>query len=199
MMLILIGSDRHMMERLESYERPLHGRLRPFPVEPLNPAETAAMTGADALRALDAYCVVGGFPQLASTWRDADTVERYLRRELADPTSPLVVTGERVIAAELPPQSTPRAVVSAIDHRSLSPLLASIHPPEPAGDRTSPWRRCPPANHRRLADFSWSRDRADRACLDRADASRRAVRQGLLRHLVVDSQPRRRDRPRRHR
>jgi AAA+ ATPase superfamily predicted ATPase len=113
-LLVLIGSDLHMMEALERYDRPLHGRVTPFVIEPLNPAETASMVHAEPLTALDAYCLFGGFPQLAATWRGKDTVPRYLARELADPTSPLVVTGERVMAAELPANSAARAVISAI-------------------------------------------------------------------------------------
>ena len=38
----------------------------------------------------------------------------YLKRELSDPTSPLIVTGERVIGAELPPLSSARAVLAAV-------------------------------------------------------------------------------------
>ena len=70
-LLILIGSDLHMMEALERYDRPLHGRVRPVVIEPLDPAEVSDMTKTDHVTALDAYCVVGGFPQLASTWRQA--------------------------------------------------------------------------------------------------------------------------------
>ncbi len=114
MLLVLIGSDLHMMEELESYDRPLHGRVTPFVIEPLNPAEMNSMVRTDPATALDAYCMLGGFPQLAVTWRAKDTVRRYLTRELSEATSPLVVTGERVIAAELPPHSTPRAVITAV-------------------------------------------------------------------------------------
>ncbi len=113
-LLILIGSDLHMMEALERYDRPLHGRVRPVVIEPLDPAEVADMTKTDHVTALDAYCVVGGFPQLASTWRAGDTVRGYLKRELSDPTAPLIVTGERVIGAELPPLSSARAVLAAV-------------------------------------------------------------------------------------
>jgi AAA+ ATPase superfamily predicted ATPase len=113
-LLVLIGSDLHMMEALEGYDRPLYGRLQPLRVEPLSPADTARMIGAEAARALDAYCILGGFPQLARTWRRGDTPHRYLGRELSDPVSPLVVTGERVMAAELPIGSAARAVVGAV-------------------------------------------------------------------------------------
>lgn len=113
-LLVLIGSDLHMMEALERYDRPLHGRVTPLVIDPLNPAEMRAMVRADPKTALDAYCMLGGFPQLAATWRSKDTVHRYLARELSEPTSPLVVTGERVMAAELPAHSAASAVIAAI-------------------------------------------------------------------------------------
>jgi AAA+ ATPase superfamily predicted ATPase len=113
-LLILIGSDLHMMETLERYDRPLHGRVTPFVIEPLNPAEMHSMIKAGPETALDAYCMLGGFPQLAATWRATDSVRRYLTRQLSDPTSPLVVTGERVMAAELPTHSAAGAVIAAV-------------------------------------------------------------------------------------
>ncbi len=113
-LLVLIGSDLHMMEALERYDRPLHGRVTPCVIDPLNPAEMRTMVDTDQKTALDAYCMLGGFPQLAATWRAKDTVRRYLARELSEPTSPLVVTGERVMAAELPAHSAAGAVIAAV-------------------------------------------------------------------------------------
>jgi uncharacterized protein len=43
-----------------------------------------------------------------------DTPRTYLARELCDPTSPVIVTGERIVHSELPPSSAPGAVISAI-------------------------------------------------------------------------------------
>jgi AAA+ ATPase superfamily predicted ATPase len=114
LLLVLIGSDLHMMESLDRYDRPLYGRVTPLRIEPLHPAEVREMTRTDPAGALDAYCMLGGLPQLAVTWRAADTPRTYLERELSAPTSPIVVTGERVMHAELPPQATPAAVVAAI-------------------------------------------------------------------------------------
>ena len=48
------------------------------------------------------------------TWRAKDTVRRYLERELGEGTSPVVVSGERVIVAELPAHTAPRAVIAAV-------------------------------------------------------------------------------------
>lgn len=113
-LLVLVGSDLHMMRELESYDRPLYGRVTPLQIEPLGPAEVADMTKTGPADALDAYCMLGGLPQLAVTWRPRDTVHTYLARELSDPTSPLIVTGERVINAELPAHTAAHATIAAI-------------------------------------------------------------------------------------
>lgn len=113
-LLILVGSDLHMMEALERYDRPLHGRFRPVVVHPLNPAEVGDLTGCEPRTALDAYCIIGGFPELAQTWRAKDTPRAYLKRALGDPTSPLIVTGERALRSEVPAGLSPRAVLSAV-------------------------------------------------------------------------------------
>ena len=40
-LLLLLGSDLHMMERLTAYDRPFFGRADNLVLGPLNPAETA--------------------------------------------------------------------------------------------------------------------------------------------------------------
>ena len=113
-LLILIGSDISMMEQVTAYERPLYGRAREMVVQPLSVAEVARMRGLEAAAALEAYLVIGGFPRLAGLWRANDTVATFVRRELADESSPLVVAGERSLAAEFPADLSARAVLSAI-------------------------------------------------------------------------------------
>jgi len=113
-LLILIGSDISMMASLTQYRRPLYGRAQEMVVRPLSVADVASMQGLDATAALDAYLMVGGFPRLASRWRARDTLRTFLRRELADEASPLVVTGERMLTGELPADLNARAVLTAI-------------------------------------------------------------------------------------
>jgi AAA+ ATPase superfamily predicted ATPase len=72
------------------------------------------MLGLDAAAALETYLVIGGFPRLASRWRKADTIWKFLERELGDPTSSLVVVGERSLNAEFPPDTHARNVLNAI-------------------------------------------------------------------------------------
>jgi AAA+ ATPase superfamily predicted ATPase len=113
-LLILVGSDVAMMSALTEYGRPLYGRTTELVVPPFSPLETATMLGLDGAPALDAYLVVGGFPLVVQTWRRGESLRRFLARELTDPTSPLIVTGERILAAEFPRELQARDVLGAI-------------------------------------------------------------------------------------
>lgn len=110
---ILIGSDEAMMRALAEQGRPLYDRLREMAIRPLSPAEVAELLELPPADALDAYLVTGGFPVLANEWGVGRGRDDYLREALADPTSFLVVSGERTLAAEFPAPA-PRAVLAAI-------------------------------------------------------------------------------------
>lgn len=114
-MLIVIGSDVSMMAALTEHRRPLYGRpTTTIHLLPLSPTEVANMLNLEPAAALDAYLMVGGFPLLAEAWGKAHDVRSFLARELVDPTSPLIVSGERMVTAEFPPHAQPRLVLSAI-------------------------------------------------------------------------------------
>lgn len=113
-LLVLIGSDLSMMEALNSYERPFHQRGREMVVGPLNPAEIATMLGLDAADAFDAALVTGGLPLVCSDWKPNDDVWSFLERSLKNPTSPLLVSAERSLAAEFPEHAQARTVLGAI-------------------------------------------------------------------------------------
>ena len=113
-LLILVGSDLSMMEALTSYDRPLYGRPEERVISPLSPYEIAQMLALDPADALDAYLVLGGFPRLASRWHRGDDLWRFLKRELSDPESSLIVLGERMLTAEFPADLKAQAIVQAI-------------------------------------------------------------------------------------
>ncbi len=113
-LVVLIGSDEATMEALTEQGRPLYDRAREMIVEPLSPADVAELLGLDPGEALDAYVAIGGFPVLALEWGGGRTLDAYLREALADPTSFLVVSGERTLAAELPAAAHARAVLGAM-------------------------------------------------------------------------------------
>jgi AAA+ ATPase superfamily predicted ATPase len=113
-MLILIGSDLAMMDALTSYGRPLYDRARIVRVEPLNPRDVGELTGSGAAGAFDAWAITGGFPNLVNDWQRGESVPAHLARILVDPGSRLIVSGERKLAAEFPPEVFARPVFEAV-------------------------------------------------------------------------------------
>ncbi len=113
-LVVLVGSDLAMMEALVGHGRPLFGRVTTMVVRPFDPADTAAMLGdVPAVEAVDAHLVTGGYPRLL-----ADLAGRrmatWLRHCFADDTSPLLVTGERILAGEFPEHAQARTVLLAV-------------------------------------------------------------------------------------
>lgn len=115
-LLILIGSDIAMMEQLNTYGRPFYQRGTEMVVPPLNPADIAAMLDLAPADAFDAYLVSGGLPLILEEWPNGADLWRYLEYALARPTSALLVSGERALAAEFPSEAQARAVLGAIGH-----------------------------------------------------------------------------------
>ena len=112
-LVLLIGSDEAMMRALTEQGRPLYDRLREMAVRPLSPADTGDLLDLDPVDALEAYLVIGGFPVLATEWGAGRDLDAYLKEALTDPTSFLVVSGERTLSAEFPAPA-PRAVLAAM-------------------------------------------------------------------------------------
>jgi uncharacterized protein len=112
-LIVLIGSDEAMMRALTERGRPLYDRLREMAVRPLTPADIGELLDLPPAEALEACLVIGGFPVLAAEWRAGRDLTAYLREALTDPTSFLVVSAERTLAAEFPAPA-PRAVLAAI-------------------------------------------------------------------------------------
>jgi AAA+ ATPase superfamily predicted ATPase len=112
--LVLVGSDLAMMERLTTYGSPLYQRpTRQLVVDPLSALEVSRLTGRTGADALDAYLVTGGFPQIVRLW-PSGSLGSFLRRELADPSSEFVRGAERILDGELPAAAQARTVLSVI-------------------------------------------------------------------------------------
>ncbi|WLQ41239.1 ATP-binding protein [Streptomyces laculatispora] len=126
-LLLLLGSDLAMMDRLTSYDQPFYGRAGQYTVGPLSPADVQDSTGLDAAAALDAYLVTGGFPEVVTGWRTGEPVAAYLNRQVEDPSSVLLTTGERSLAAEFPARLQAGRVLRAIGagERTFSGIAAS--------------------------------------------------------------------------
>ncbi|MFD4241244.1 ATP-binding protein [Streptomyces sp. NPDC058525] len=113
-LLLLVGSDLSMMEALNSYDRPFHQRGREMVVGPLNPADIGEMLGLEPAAAFDAALITGGLPLICAEWRPGADVWEFLRDSLDNPISALLVSAERSLAAEFPPQAMSREVLRAI-------------------------------------------------------------------------------------
>jgi len=114
-LLVLIGSDLARMEALSGHGRAFYQRGRELVVGPLTPPEAAQIVGIDdPADAFDAYLVTGGLPLVAAEWSPGATLWDFLEAELHDPTSALIVSGERSLAAEFPTEAQARAVLTQI-------------------------------------------------------------------------------------
>lgn len=113
-LLICVGSDLGMMEALNDYGRPFHQRASEMVVPALNPADVASMLDLAPAEAFDAALVTGGLPLILDEWPVGADLAAYLTAAVHDPTSALIVSAERMLAAEFPAQAQARAVLSAI-------------------------------------------------------------------------------------
>lgn len=113
-LVVCIGSDLAMMEALNEYGRPFHQRATEMVIPPLSPADVADMLELDAPDAFDAYLVTGGLPLILDEWPRGASLIEYLTEAVADPTSALLVSAERALAAEFPVEAQARQVLRAI-------------------------------------------------------------------------------------
>ncbi|MEU5887909.1 ATP-binding protein [Streptomyces sp. NPDC047461] len=113
-LLVLLGSDLHMMERLTAYDRPFYGRADSLVLGPLNPAETGDALGLDAADAIDAHLVSGGLPGILRAWPHGTPALDFIKSECADPASPLFGVPEAALMAEFPAPDQARRVLEAV-------------------------------------------------------------------------------------
>ncbi|WP_405616499.1 ATP-binding protein [Streptomyces sp. NBC_00076] len=113
-LLLLLGSDLHMMERFTAYDRPFYGRADSLVLGPLNPAETGDALGLDASDAIDAHLVSGGLPGILRAWPQATPALDFIEAECADPASPLFGVPEATLMAEFPAPDQSRRVLEAV-------------------------------------------------------------------------------------
>ncbi len=113
---ILVGSDMAMMEQLTGHDRPLYGRCLERSIWPLSPAGVAEACGAerDPVDLLDVYLATGGYPRLVTEAARHRSAEKFVRSQLIDDSSPLVVIGQRVLSSEFRDAESARTVLEAI-------------------------------------------------------------------------------------
>ncbi|GAA4208001.1 ATP-binding protein [Microbispora amethystogenes] len=113
-LLLLLGSDLHMMERLTAYDRPFYGRADTMALDPLDPAETADALGLTGGDAIDAYLTSGGLPGILRAWPHGTPTQEFIRQECEDPASALFGVPESVLLAEFPSPDQARRVLEAV-------------------------------------------------------------------------------------
>jgi hypothetical protein len=145
-LLLLLGSDLHMMARLTAYDQPFYGRADNLVLGPLNPAETGDALGLSGADAIDAHLVSGGLPGILRAWPHAMPTAAFLEQECADPASALFsVPGHRCWPNS--PSRTRPAAVSRPSARESAPTRTS--PPRPADAKAPfPQAASPPLLHR---------------------------------------------------
>jgi len=149
-LLLLLGSDLHMMERLTAYDRPFFGRADNLLLGPLNPAEVGDALGLDAADAIDASLLSGGLPGVLRAWPEGVPALEFAERECEDPASPLFGVPEAALLAEFPAPDTARRVIEAVGggNRTHANIAAE------AGGRTGaiPSGTLSPVLHRLVSD-----------------------------------------------
>jgi uncharacterized protein len=113
-LLLLLGSDLHMMERLTAYDRPFFGRADNLLLGPLNPAEVGEALSLQAADAIDASLLSGGLPGILRAWPNGLPALEFAERECADPASPLFGVPESALLAEFPAPDITRRVIEAV-------------------------------------------------------------------------------------
>lgn len=115
-LVILVGSDVTMMERLTEHDRPLFGRAIERVVRPLSPAGVAEAIPdrRDAVENLDLHLVTGGYPRLITEATGHSSTDEFVRAQLSDDSSPLLVLGQRVLSAEFRDSDAAGGVLRAI-------------------------------------------------------------------------------------
>jgi uncharacterized protein len=128
-LLVLVGSDVAMMERLTNHDRPLFGRSRTMVVNPFDPGECTSALGGERnpMDVFDTHLITGGYPRLVASAAQARHALEFAEEQLADETSELIVMAQLSLDAEFPPDAQSRRVLSAIGWAELgAPAFSQV-------------------------------------------------------------------------
>lgn len=143
-LLVLLGSDVHMMERMTTYDHPLFGRTDPMELGPLDLGAIASALDLGPADTIDAALISGGLPGILRTWPARTSALDFLRREVDDPAAPVFTLPEASLMAELPAPALARAVIEAIGsgNRTQATIAAAAgRAPVPSGTLSPLLRR----------------------------------------------------------
>jgi AAA+ ATPase superfamily predicted ATPase len=127
-LLLLLGSDIHMMERLSAYDRPFFGRADALVLGPLTPADTGRALELNGADAIDAHLISGGLPGIVRAWPRGKAPLDFLEEECADPASVIFSIPEAALLAEFPAPDQARRVLEAIGggDRAYANIAATV-------------------------------------------------------------------------
>jgi uncharacterized protein len=133
-LLLLLGSDLHMMERLMAYDRPFYGRADGLVLGPLNPAEVGRALSLSGEDAIDAHLITGGLPGILRSWPRGTPPSVFLRDECADPAAALFSIPESSLLSEFPGPDQARRVLEAVGSgdRTFANVAATAGNPQGA-------------------------------------------------------------------
>jgi hypothetical protein len=145
-LLLLLGSDLHMMERLTAYDRPFYGRTDSLTLGPLNPAEAGEAVGLGAADAVDAHLVSGGLPGILRAWPHGVPALSFVEQECADPASPVFSVPESSLLAGFSAPDLARRVLEAVGggdrtHAAIAATAGSRQGALPSGTLSPLLRR----------------------------------------------------------
>jgi hypothetical protein len=137
-LLLLLGSDLHMMDRLTAHDQPFHGRADTLVLDPLTVAETGEATGLAAADAIDAYLVSGGLPGILRGWPTGVPALPFLEQECDDPASAVFGVPESSLLAEFAAPDQARRVLEAVGtgertHATIAAAAGGGRSPVPSG------------------------------------------------------------------
>jgi hypothetical protein len=145
-LLLLLGSDLHMMERLTAYDRPFYGRADHLVLNPLNPAEVGTALTLPPADAIDAHLITGGLPGVLPSWPCGMPALEFLRQECADPAAAVFTIPEVTLQAGFPAPDHTRQILEAIagdvrTQANIASVAGSRRGPLPSGTLSPLLRR----------------------------------------------------------
>ncbi|MFB9726938.1 ATP-binding protein [Haloechinothrix salitolerans] len=157
LLLLLLGSDIHMMERLTAYDRPFYGRADNFVLAPLNPSEVGQALDLDAADTIDAHLITGGLPGILRSWPQRTAPLEFIHQECADPAAPVFGIPEATLLAEFPTPDQARRVIEAVGsgertHATIAASAGGTAGTVPSGSLSPLLRRLSQEKHVIAAD-----------------------------------------------
>lgn len=129
--LIICGSAVAQMEALQSERSPLHGRLIPLEIRPLDLGHAAEfLPDPDPIRQFERFAITGGMPRYLTALRSG-SVKDAVCRETLQPDAPLWNEGRTIVGQELREPAVHFAILEALagGEKEVGELAATVRLP----------------------------------------------------------------------